>query len=159
MGSFVIRFALTAAVLLAVWWVLSGRFDLLHFGTGVVTALAIAANTRAIADSTRFRAARFARYVPWLIGQIVLSNLRVARLVFSRRMRIAPAFINMAPGVAGSRALTMLGGSITLTPGTLTIDVSPDDIFVHALDTRSAQDTRDHVIAREVAQVFVERDA
>jgi multisubunit Na+/H+ antiporter MnhE subunit len=59
--------------------------------------------------------------------------------------------------VRGERALTMLGSSTTLTPGTLTIDVSSDEIFVHALDEKSALDTRDQIIARHVARVFDRR--
>jgi multicomponent Na+:H+ antiporter subunit E len=143
-----------AALLTAIWYLLSGKFDLLHFGTGAVVSLLIAANYVPIADGTGFRLLRFVAYVPWLIGQILISNLRVARVVLSRRMPIAPAFIIQKPGVTGPRALTLLGSSITLTPGTLTVDVGEDEVFVHALDTASADDIRDNVIARRVAEVF-----
>jgi multicomponent Na+:H+ antiporter subunit E len=141
-------------LLTAIWYLLSGKFDLLHFGAGVVTALVIALTYVPVADSTAFRAGRFVRYVPWLIWQIVLSNLRVARLVLMRRMPIAPAFVSQRPGVTGPRALTLLGASITLTPGTLTVDVGGDEIFVHALDRTSAQDVREGTIARRVAEIF-----
>lgn len=148
------------AVLMAVWWVLSGIFDLLHFGTGVVTAIIIALVARGVADEhTRFRLGRFLFYVPWLMLQIFISNLRVARVVLSRRMTIRPVFISEPPLVRGERALTMLAASTTLTPGTLTVDVSRDEIFIHALDEKSAQDTRDQLVARQVARVFEERGA
>jgi multicomponent Na+:H+ antiporter subunit E len=155
--QFNITFAITAALLLAVWYVLSGRFDLLNFGTGVVTALVVAANTRGVSDSQQFRLGRFLLYVPWLVPQIVISNLRVARLVLTPRMPIRPTFISQSPGVRGARALTMLGSSITLTPGTLTVDISPDEFFVHALDAQSLQDTRDELMSRRVARVFPDR--
>jgi multicomponent Na+:H+ antiporter subunit E len=145
-----------AAILIAVWWILSGRFDLLHFGTGVVTAIVIAAVARGVPDTTRFQLGRFFLYLPWLIGQVFISNLRVARLVLSRRMPIRPIFISEPPAVVGDRALTLLAASTTLTPGTLTVDVGRDEIFIHALDDKSARDTRDQVIARQVARVFVE---
>jgi multicomponent Na+:H+ antiporter subunit E len=145
------------AILIAVWWVLSGIFDLLHFGTGVVTAVAVAAVARGVPDRTVFRPGRFLLYVPWLIWQIFLSNLRVARVVLSRKMPIRPTFISEPPAVVGDRALTVLAASTTLTPGTLTVDVSPHEIFIHALDEKSAHDTRDQIMARQVARVFVER--
>ena len=148
------RILVIAAVLLAAWWVLSGKFDLLHFGTGVLAALVIAGLYRSWAERTPVRIGRFLLYVPWLIVQIIGSNLRVARLVLQRRMPIKPTFISQEPGVEGDRALTTLGASITLTPGTLTIDVDHDDIFVHALDRRSAEDIRDGVIARRVRTIF-----
>jgi multicomponent Na+:H+ antiporter subunit E len=154
-----VTFVVEVAILIAIWWVLSGIFDLLHFGTGVVTAILIAAASHDIDDGMRFRLGQFLLYVPWLILQIVISNLRVARLVFSRRMPIRPVFISEPPAVKGDRALTVLAASTTLTPGTLTVDVSRDEIFIHALDEKSARDTRDQLVARHVARVFVERGA
>jgi multicomponent Na+:H+ antiporter subunit E len=147
------------AILLAVWYILSGRFDVLHFGTGVVAAVVIGLASRGVTDGRRFRLLRFVMFAPWLLGQIVISNLRVARVVFSRRMPIRPTFISQPPGAIGERALTMLAAATTLTPGTLTVDVSRDEIFVHALDVKSAQDTRDQLMAHEVVRVFTEPGA
>lgn len=143
-----------AVVLTAIWYLLSGLFDLLHFGAGVVTALLIAANYVPVVDRTPFRAVRFLLYVPWLIGQIVISNLRVARAVLSPGMPISPAFVSQRPNLKGPRALTLLGCSITLTPGTVTVDVGEDEVFVHALDSASAKDIREGVIAKRVSGVF-----
>jgi multicomponent Na+:H+ antiporter subunit E len=143
-----------AAVLTAIWYIFSGMFDLLHFGLGVLTSLLIAANIVPVEDGTRLRVARFLVYVPWLIGQIVISNLRVARSVLSPRMKIAPTFISQKPNVAGARALTMLASSVTLTPGTLSVDVGADEIFIHALDSASASDIRERILERRVGEVF-----
>lgn len=149
-----LRVALLTLLLSAVWYVLSGRFDLLHFGAGVVVALIIALNARPIDDDTTFHPLRFALYIPWLAVQIVLSNLRVARAVLSREMPISPRFLTREPGVKGDHALATLAASITLTPGTLTVDVGPDEIFVHALDTLSARDVRAGVIPNRLGRVF-----
>lgn len=149
-----LRVALLTLLLSAVWYVLSGRFDLLHFGAGVGVALAIALNSHPLEDRTRFHPLRFAAYVPWLVVQIVHSNLRVARAVLSRDMPISPQFLTRHPGVAGDHALTTLAASITLTPGTLSVDVGPEEIFVHALDTQSAEDVRAGVIPDRLARVF-----
>jgi multicomponent Na+:H+ antiporter subunit E len=148
-----------AGILTAIWYVLSGIFDVLHFGTGVVTAVIIAALYRSVPDVTRFNAMRFVAYVPWLILQIIISNLRVAKVVLNPRMPIRPTFISQPPGVVGDRALTLLGASTTLTPGTLTVDVRPDEIFVHALDAQSASDMREGLMAARVAEVFEEPSA
>jgi multicomponent Na+:H+ antiporter subunit E len=148
------RVVVTTLLLTAGWYVLSGRFDLLHFGTGVAVAIGIAANFPGWQDPTRFRPLAFLLYLPWLAVQVVKSNLRVARGVLSPRLDIAPTFISRRPDVVGERALTTLGASVTLTPGTLTVDVSEHEIFVHALDIRSARDVEEGVIARRVASVF-----
>lgn len=150
------RVVVLTLLMSAIWYLLSGMFDVLHFGVGVLTALAIALVYVPVADHTGFRLLRFAAYVPWLVWQIVLSNLRVARMVLMREMPISPAFVSVKPNVAGPRALTLLGVSITLTPGTLTVEVGEDEVFVHALDRASAQDVRDGVMARRVAEIFPE---
>jgi multicomponent Na+:H+ antiporter subunit E len=143
------------AILAGIWYLLSGKFDLLHFGTGVATSLVIAWTLAPVDDGRAMRGLRFLFvYVPWLLGQILISNLRVARVVLSPRMPISPAFLAQKPGVEGARALTTLGCSVTLTPGTLTIDVNESELFVHALDAASAQDIRDQVMARRVAGIF-----
>jgi multicomponent Na+:H+ antiporter subunit E len=157
MGGFLQRFIAMALLLTGTWYVLSGKFDVLHFGTGVVTAVLIAAQYKPVRDGRSFHLLRFLAFVPWLFGQVFISNLRVARVVLGRKLRIAPSFISQAPGVTGDRALTTLGCSVTLTPGTLTVDVSADEIFVHALDTGSARDIRQGVMAARVAPVFGER--
>jgi multicomponent Na+:H+ antiporter subunit E len=143
-----------SVVLAATWYALSGRLDLLHFGTGVVTAVVIALRARSVADETRFHPVRFLLFVPWLAGQIVLSNLRVARIVLSARMPITPTMIRTPPRVTGDRALAMLGSSTTLTPGTLTVDIDQEEMLVHALDPRSVDDVRRGRMARRVARVF-----
>lgn len=148
------KVVLTALLLTAVWAVLSGRFDVLHLGAGILVATAIALNFPGWKDRTRFRFGRFLLYIPWLAGQVIKSNLRVARSVLSPRLRIAPTFVSRRPDVAGDRALTMLGASTTLTPGTLTVDIDEHEMFVHALDSSSARDVEKGIIAGRVASVF-----
>lgn len=148
------RVVLTVVLLTATWYVLSGRFDLLHFGAGVIVAIGIAANMPVPDDATRFRPGRFLLYCPWLMVQVIRSNLRVARSVLSPRLDIAPTFVSRRPDVTGDRALTLLGASITLTPGTLTVDIGDHEVFVHALDTQSAQDVEDGIMARRVVDIF-----
>jgi multicomponent Na+:H+ antiporter subunit E len=148
------KVAIYWSLLSATWYALSGKFDLLHFGTGVVVALVIAMQSRSVDDGTRFRPIQFLMLVPWLIGQIVLSNLRVARSVLNPRLPIAPALVRMPPQVAGDRPLVLLGISTTLTPGTLTVDVGDDEMLVHALDQHSVDGLHHGAMARRVARVF-----
>jgi multicomponent Na+:H+ antiporter subunit E len=145
---------LLTLLLTGVWAVLSGRFDLLHMGTGVVVAAAIAFNFPAMKDRTRFRAGRFLLFLPWLVVQVIRSNLRVARSVLSPQLRIAPTFVSRSPDVVGDRALTLLGACTTLTPGTLTVDIDANETFVHALDHHSARDVETGVMSERVARVF-----
>ncbi len=145
---------LLAVILTAGWYVLSGKVDLLYFGTGVVTAVVIALIARVPTDTTPPRVGQLLGFLPWLALQVLLSNLRVVRLVLSPSMPISPRLIRKPPGVTRGRPLTLLGVSTTLTPGTLTVDISEDEMLVHALDRSSAADVKAGVMAKRVARVF-----
>ena len=154
-GAGYARFALLVAMLTAIWALLSGKFDALHFGTGFVAAIVLAVYY----DDWRARRGlpllMVALFIPWELWQIWLSNLRVAKLVMTGR-KIAPALVRQPPGVSGNPALTLLGCSITLTPGTLTIDIDPDAMYVHALDDVSRREIEEEIIAAKVRAVFGE---
>jgi multicomponent Na+:H+ antiporter subunit E len=146
---------LHSAILFGLWLLLTGTFAPFYVTVGALTALAVAANLSKWDDSTRFRLLPFLGFLPWLAWQVIRSNLRIARIVLSPGMPIRPVFIVQSPGVAGDRAVTTLGAGITLTPGTLTVDASDEEIFVHALDTESANDVKSGVMAQHVARAFM----
>lgn len=145
--------AVQAGFLFGLWVVLSGKFDALHLVPGALTAVAVAAALARGGRRLPLPSLRFAGYTLWLAWQVVLSNLRVVRVVFSRNPSIAPRVIRVTPGVEEDWRLAVLANSTTLTPGTLTIDVSPDEMVVHALDPVSASDVEAGVIAAQVARL------
>lgn len=149
----IVRYTL---VLTAGWIVMSGTYDLRTLVVGIAAAVVISWIAGPSPDRTPLRLGRLAAFVPWLIGQIILSNLRVVRLVLSRRMPIQPTMLRRGPGVTGDRALTLVGVSTTLTPGTLTVEIGHGEALIHALDAASAADVRDGVMARRVRDVFGE---
>jgi len=148
--------ALYAAALLAVWYVLSGKFDLVHFGTGVLATIAIAATIVPVDDGTRIRWLRMPAFLPWLLWEIVISNVRVARIVLHPSCPVRPALLDFDPPVRSTRARALLGIAITLTPGTLTVDVDEKGMQVHALDTQAAGDLKHGPMTEHVAALFRE---
>jgi multisubunit Na+/H+ antiporter MnhE subunit len=153
------RYLFTSGFLFLVWFLLSGKGDVFHLGAGAASALAITALFFPWQGGSGFPIGRFAAFVPWHLLQVILSNLRVARLVFSRRRAIDPRVLRLPPGLADERALALLGCAITLTPGTLTLDVSGGELIVHALDEASAKEIEEGIMARRVGRVFGEGGA
>lgn len=76
---------------------------------------------------------RFSGVVLW---DILVANLNVARLILSHPGKLRPAFVDVPLGLKGEVAISLLANTISLTPGTVSVEISPDRhcLRVHALD-------------------------
>ncbi len=138
-------------VLFGFWVVLSGKLDLFHLAAGALSAAAIAylscrlyAVTPPVGPRGRhpfFTTAwlRLGLYLPWLSWQIVVASVQVARIVLSPKMKITPLLFRFHHELPHNLARATLANSITLTPGTVTIDVRGDEYLVHALSDEAAE--------------------
>lgn len=151
-----LRTAARASVLLGIWVLFSGQLDALHLSFGVVTAGAVAWADAHPAGRGWFPLLRFAAFLPWLLWQVVLANIRVARLTLSFGRQVRPALVETHTDMTDERGLAMLACAITLTPGTLAIEVEPGRLLVHALDPASAADVRAGSPADRIAPMFPE---
>jgi len=75
-------------------------------------------------------------YVPYFLYHCVKANLDVAYRVLHLHTPIRPGFVKVRTSLASETARTILANSITLTPGTLTVDVEGQDLFVHWINVR-----------------------
>jgi multicomponent Na+:H+ antiporter subunit E len=137
------------------WLLLSGHYTVLLLGFGVLSlgVVAVLVRRTEAVDGTRFRArlpTRAPRYAVWLAGQIVVSSLAVVRQVWSPRLALHPA-VGVTPVDGLSEVGTVAyANSITLTPGTLSLQVDEAGIEVHALRGADLEELRsgamlDHV--------------
>ncbi len=99
---------------------------------------------------------RFVLYIPWILWEIVVSNLYVAYLVLHPKLPVAPSLVEFETTLASERAQVLLAQSITLTPGTVTIDASNSKFVVHCLSVKSRDGLEEGGIQRKVAGVFEE---
>ena len=157
-------FLLTFFIMLGLWIVLSGKFDLFHLSLGVVSSAIVAYfSGDLLFDFPKIKGLprswiRFLQYVPWLLYQIFLANIHVMRLVFHPRMMelIEPKIIKFKSYLQKDLSLVTFANSITLTPGTITVYVSADgDFSVHAIDKKSAEGLPGEMEAR-IARAFRE---
>ncbi len=158
------NFVGTALILFAFWMLLSGHFDPFHLTLGAICCIITAylfhdllfANVRV--GDMRVVALRFLCYIPWLIQQIVLSNLHVASVVLRRKMPINPQIITFKTKLETDISSITLANSITLTPGTITMDIRDGVYYVHALDQKVADDLNAGEMEDRVAHIFMEAD-
>lgn len=81
---------------------------------------------------------RLPAYWWWLLREVIKSSIEVARLVLSPSLPISPTMVELTTTDAGDAAKVILGNAITLSPGTVTIDVHEDRLLVHCLTRESA---------------------
>jgi multicomponent Na+:H+ antiporter subunit E len=158
------NFAITFFLLFAFWILLSGRFDLFHLTLGIICSILVAylshdlllINVRL--GDFRNRARRFFIAGPWFLGQIFSANLHVAYLALSPKMPIDPQVIRFKTKLETDISWVALANSITLTPGTITVDIREGEFFVHALDRKVAYDLATGEMEDKIAHVLMEAD-
>jgi len=96
---------------------------------------------------------RLITYIPWLIKEIVLSNIDVAKRIWRKDMPISPTIATVHASQKTALGLVLHANSITLTPGTLSIDVDADAIEVHALVAESLEPLHEGEMDRRVARL------
>jgi multicomponent Na+:H+ antiporter subunit E len=93
-------------------------------------------------------------YIPWMIWQVILASIQVATVVLKPSMPINPFFIFFKTRLPTIGAKVILGNSITMTPGTITMEISGDRFAVHALMDDSAGGIVDDSMPRHVASLY-----
>jgi multicomponent Na+:H+ antiporter subunit E len=134
----------TFLIMLFFWVVLSGMFDAFHLTLGVFSCLLVAHFSHSLliyGEKNNWLKGLFGVicYLPWLFYQILLANIEVAWVVLHPRMleKIDPHLIRFKTSLKRPISKVTFAQSITLTPGTITVNIDDDEFTVYAL-TRSA---------------------
>ena len=124
--------------LVAFWLVLSGYLHdtvLLTMGViSVVTVLLLSIRMKIIDDETvPYIHGKAPVYFVWLFVEIVKANMTVVKAVMSPDMEISPKMTDVPMQQSTDLGRVTFANSITLTPGTIAVDMGKDNILVHAL--------------------------
>ena len=153
-------------ILFGLWLVLSPKRDLFHLTLGALTACVIALISARLVtqpppiaepDSRtllRMPWHRFAVYLPWLIVQVVIASWQVAYVVLHPRLPVSPRVLRLHARYPHTLARLTLANSITLTPGTVTIDVDGDEFLVHALTETGGRDLERGTMPDRVSRLY-----
>ena len=89
-------------------------------------------------------------YLPVFTWQLILANFDVARRVLSPKIPLNPGFVKITTDLQGDFAKLTLANSITLTPGTLSIDIDGQDIYIHTVDVKgkTPEENRENISAK-----------
>lgn len=125
------------------WLLLSGLFTpfLLSAGAGCALAVVWLARRMDVLDHEGHPihlSHRALLYWPWLAREIVKSAWDVSRIILDPKLPVSPTLVRFAPSQKSDVGLVIHAQSITLTPGTITIEAGPDEFLVHGLTRASA---------------------
>ena len=141
--------------LFGIWLLWSGIYNSLLISLGGISCIFVAfvAVRLDINDnegSVIGLAFRMIAYLPWLIWAIAKANVDVTARILSPRLRINPKLVEIKSGQKTVLGQVIYANSITLTPGTVSVDVGEGRILVHALTSESAEDLETGEMDRKV---------
>jgi multicomponent Na+:H+ antiporter subunit E len=96
---------------------------------------------------------RLPAYWWWLLREILASSLDVARLILQPSLPIGPTVVTLQAKPETPVGQAILGNSITLSPGTVTLDVHEGELLVHCLTSESARALQDGELNRRAARL------
>jgi len=154
--------------LMVFWVIMSGFLEWFQLTLGVLSVVAVMVVNYKLKthrffedDMNDLGELRFGRaifYLFWMIGQIILAGIHVLFVIMRPKMPIETTMLRFKADLPSAHAKMILGNSITLTPGTLTIDIEGDQFTVHALDEKSYQGIVSDEMPRQVLKLFSTED-
>lgn len=126
------------AVLFGFWLLLSGHYTPLLIGLGIASCILVVylcARMDVVDEEAMSLHAnpRFWRYVPWLMKEIFVANLVVAKLILDPKLPISPSMVLFHGSQKTDVGRALYANSITLTPGTITTGIEGQSFQIHAL--------------------------
>ncbi len=148
----------TAVVLFGFWLLMSGMFEPLLLGAGVLSVVAVVAFVRRmeVVDHEGHPVHlgwRALTYFPWLMGQIMKSSWHVSRIILTPSMPISPTLARTRASQKTSVGTVAFANSITLTPGTISVEIGAGEVLVHALTEEGMQDLNGGEMDRRVTRM------
>lgn len=160
-------------LLFVFWFILSGHTDPRNLSIGFVSAVVITIITRPLLELTSstdskkiffafdFPYLKYLAYWPWLLWEMLKANIEIAIIVLKPSLPIKPQILTFRKEMSNPHAHVVLANSITLTPGTITVDIEDNLYTVHALTDSAAKgllpDEGEGRIPAKISSVFSEK--
>ena len=148
-------------LLLGTWLVLSGFFSDFFIGLGIFSCLlamfvsARMGGANIVQGSMLGLVLRLPSYIFWIFREIVKSSIDVTVRMWQLEPEIEPEIAWVSTNIKSDLGLTVYGNSITLTPGTVAVDVRGEGVVqVHALTSDAMKDVRKGIMNDRVVKVI-----
>jgi multicomponent Na+:H+ antiporter subunit E len=146
------------AILFGFWLTLSGHFTplLLSFGVGSCVLVVYLSNRMDSVDHEPIPLSAMGRlmaYVPWLLKEIFVANLAVAKIILDPKLPISPRMVVFHGTQETDVGRAVFANSITLTPGTITTGVHGQEFQIHALSAADLKGGEEREMDRRCTHV------
>lgn len=144
-----LSFTVAFIALFLFWILVSSSFDIQHIVVGVMVSFVVSrfSSDLILQKGEKLPSLKviphFLSYILLLSFEIVKANLQVARIVLDPNLPISPSIVKFKTKLKGNNAKFILANSITLTPGTITVDIIGDTFYVHTLTRIAAEEITD----------------
>jgi multicomponent Na+:H+ antiporter subunit E len=147
-----------AFVLAVIWLANSGVYIPLITGLGLASVIFVVMLSRRMNlldnEAIPFHLSkRLPAYYLWLIKQIVLSNVDVVRRVWGGSRSLSPQVADVKIGELSDMAKVIYANSITLTPGTVVLDLKGQNIRVHSISKEGMESLLEGELGRRIARL------
>ena len=95
----------------------------------------------------------FIAYFPWLLKEIVVSNIAVTKIILSPKIKLQRVMVEVTAHQQSELGKVILANSITATPGTVSVHMEEDKIQVHALSFEGAEEDLSGDMDRRVCRL------
>ena len=129
------------------WMILSGSFALDNIIIGAIISFVVALFYTKLFDEDRdtvhLNPKWLINYLYVLLKNLLISNLQINRRILAKKINISPAIVAVETTLREDWKKLLLANSITLTPGTMTLDIKGNTLFIHAIAYDEIDDKHD----------------
>jgi len=124
-------------LLFALWMVLTSNFQIFNIVVGIGVSFSIALLYVKLFTHKAFEFISpvwFMVYLYILLKNLIISNIQISKRILRPDMKLSPAIVAVKTNLESDWKKLLLANSITLTPGTLTLDIKNDTLFIHVIE-------------------------
>jgi len=124
-------------LLFALWMVLTANFQIFNILVGIGVSFSIALLYTKLFTHKTFEFISpvwFLVYLYVLLKNLIISNIQISKRILRPDMKLSPAIVAVKTNLESDWKKLLLANSITLTPGTLTLDIKDDMLFIHVIE-------------------------
>ncbi len=125
--------------LFLVWIGLTNSIDIQELIVGAIVAYIVARFFTSDKEiDLKLFVVKYIKFIPLFFKNLIKSNIEVARIVLNPKLPINTGIVKLKTSLTSDYDKLLLANAITLTPGTITIELKNDDLYIHVLDIQNS---------------------